>query len=67
MTQVSQKIQHCPECVKVSSAENDLPPLPDYPWQVVVTNIFELQGDKYILIIDYSRFPEIVKPTTTTS
>ena len=43
-------------------------PLPDYPWQVVTTDLFELNGDKYVLVVDYfSRFPEVIKLSSTTS
>ena len=42
--------------------------LPDYPWQVVATDLFELNGDKYLLVVDYfSRFPEVIKLSSTTS
>ena len=42
--------------------------LPDYPWQKVGTDLFHFKGANYLLVVDYfSRYPEIVKPTNTTS
>ena len=42
--------------------------LPDYPWQKVATDLFELKGVTYLLVVDnFSRFPEVAKLTTTTS
>ena len=41
---------------------------PDYPWQKVGTDLFVMNGTTYLLIVDYfSRYPEVVKLTTTTS
>ena len=40
-------------------------PLPDYPWQVIGIDLFELKGVTYLLVVDY--FPEIAKLTSTTS
>ena len=43
-------------------------PLPNYPWEKVGTDLFELNGATYLLIIDcYSQYPEVIKLTTTTS
>ena len=42
--------------------------LPDYPWQKVGADLFELESVKYLLLVDYfSRFIEVVKLTSTTS
>ena len=46
--------------------------LPDYPWQVVGSDLFQLSGDHYLLVAEIwssnSRFPEVVRlPSTTAS
>ena len=42
--------------------------LPDYLWQIIGTDLFELEGTKYLLTVDYfSRYPEVTMLTTTTS
>ena len=42
--------------------------LPKRSWQVVGSDLFELRGVHYLLIVDYfSRYPEVVKMSTTTS
>ena len=44
------------------------PDLPDYPFQIIGTDLFELKGHQYLLIVDYfSHCPELAKLTTTTS
>lgn len=41
---------------------------PDYPWQNVGTDLFQLKGDTYLLVVDYfSRYPEIKKIASKTS
>ena len=71
MAQITQKVQQCPECAKAAGVRKEplmSSPLPDYPWQIIATDLFEIKGDKYLLIVDYfSRFPEVVKLTSTTS
>ena len=43
-------------------------PLPKHPWERVGTDLFELNGKQYILIADYySRYPEVIRLTSTTS
>ncbi|XP_062519247.1 uncharacterized protein K02A2.6-like [Corticium candelabrum] len=42
--------------------------LPDFPWQVVRTDLIELNGAHYLVVIDYfSRYPELIKLTSTTT
>ena len=42
--------------------------LPDYSWQVVGTDLFELNGIHYFITVDYfSRYPEVIKMSHTTS
>ena len=42
--------------------------LPERPWEKVASDLFELKGTPYIIVVDYlSRYIEILKLTTTTS
>lgn len=60
-------------CVCAQEAQQRKEPLiksalPDYPWQIVGTDLFELKGLHYLLIVDYfSRYPEVTKLSSTTS
>lgn len=58
----------CRDCAKEARHRREplLPtPLPDYPWQVVGTDLFRIH---YLLVVDYfSRYPEVAKLTSTTS
>ena len=68
---ISQKVLKCPSCAK--EAKHRREPLiktllPEYPWQVVGTDPFELDGSHYVLVVDYSlRHPEVTKLTSTLS
>ena len=43
-------------------------PLPDYPWQMLGSDLFEIKGDHYLLVVDYfSRYPEVVRMKSTAS
>ena len=69
--QMTGMIQQCPVCAKEATPRKEplmITPLPDYPWQVIGTVLFELKGVTYLLVVDYfSRYPEIAKLTSTTS
>lgn len=42
--------------------------LPLYPWQKVETDLFQIGKQHYLIVVDYySRFPEVIKLSTTTS
>lgn len=69
--QLEQMIINCPECSKLNTppCQPLLPtPLPRYPWEKVATDLFELKGITYLLVIDYfSRYIEVQSLTSTTS
>ena len=70
-SQLKEAVQNCATCIKERSQRPE--PLmtsegPSRPWQNVGTDLFELKGHTYLLLVDYlSRFPEIVKLSDTTS
>ena len=70
-TQITLAVQECPICAKEAFNGSEpwmTTPLPEYPWQIVGTDLFELKNDHYMLIVDYfSRYPEVIKLTSTTS
>ena len=42
-------------------------PLPDRPWQVVATDLFQIKGMDYLIVIDcYSSYVEVAAMTKTT-
>ena len=45
-----------------------LTPLPEFPWQRIATNLFQLGNTIYLVAVDYFyRFPEVVTVSSTTS
>ena len=45
-------------------------PLPTYSWQKAGTDLFVLNGENYLLVVDYmylSRYPEVIHLKNTTS
>ena len=64
-------VKQCLSCAKDSTPREEpmIPtPLPDYPWQRVGTDLFYHKGTNYFLVVDYfSRYPEILKFTSTAS
>ena len=71
LKQIKQMVQQCSVCAKAASQRKEplvTTPLPDYPWHVVGFDLFELNRDHYLVAVDYfSRYPEVIKLSTTTS
>ena len=69
--QLENWVRNCRECAEhsVPRSEPLLPsPLPLYPWQKVGCDLFQRDKAVYLLVVDYySRYPEVVKLTSTTS
>jgi len=42
-------------------------PLPKHPWERVGADLFQLNVSTYLLVVDYSRYPEVIKLSSTTS
>ena len=68
---ITQMVKQCTTCAKQAKQKKEpLMPidLPDYPWQVVGTDLFEIKGTHYLITVNYfSRYPEVTKLTFTTS
>ena len=66
---IEEFIKSCPHCIKEHSPPKEplMPtPLPDYPWQRVGSDLFN--GNTYLIVVDYfSRFPEVITLSSTTS
>ena len=62
---VQEMVQNCKECAKLRGMRKEplIPtPLPDYPWQLVGTDLFGMNQKHYLLVVDYfSRFPEVIQ------
>ena len=69
--QITQTVQHCTTCAKEARQRKEplmSTILPDYPWQVVGTDLFKLNGIHYLITVDYfSRYPEVIKMSSTIS
>ena len=70
-SQITTLVENCPTCVMESKHRREplmTTKLPEYPWQVLAKDLFELKGDHYLLVSDYfSRYLEVVRLATTTS
>ena len=65
MQQITQLVQDCKICAKESRQGKEpliMTQLPKYPWQVVGTDLFELNKSNYLLVVDYfSWYPEVIQ------
>lgn len=62
--EVESVVQQCQTCAKLTVAHKEpmvVSQPPDYPWQRVGSNLFELNGQKYVLLVDY--FPQYLEVT----
>ena len=68
---IQEMIQRCPVCVRNAELHHEpliSTTLPQYPWQMLGSDLFELKGTTYLLVVDYfSRYPEVIRLTSTTS
>ena len=69
---IEQQIANCHICQKFrpgNQKETLIPhEIPDYPWQTVATDVFTLEKQDYLLVVDYySNFFEFEKLGNTTS
>ena len=64
-------VKRCHICMRMSPPVTEplIPSaLPHHPWERVATDLFELKGKKYIVMVDYfSRYPEVIQLSSTTS
>ena len=60
--QIAQTMQQCAECAPPNKELLMISQLPEYPWQLVGTNLFEIDGTHYVLTVDYfCRYPEVIQ------
>ena len=68
---MEQMVLQCPVCAKAAQVHKEpliASQLPAYPWQVAGSDLFELEGEHHILVVDYfSRYPEVNKLKSTNS
>jgi len=71
-SEISQLVLNCPICLehRNSQIKEPLMPhaVPQYPWQVVGSDVFTLTGQNYLVVCDYySNYFEIEKLSSTSS
>ena len=58
----------CAKDTKPAKQEMIASDLPEYPWQKIGTDLFQLKGKSYLVVVDYfSRYPEVRALNSTTS
>jgi len=68
--EIQDLVQQCRVCVLQRDNKPEpltTTPLPDCPWQIVATDLFELKGTDYLIVIDYfSRYVAVAAMQKTT-
>ena len=69
---IKKRVTECPECTTNQPKQKTEPliarPIPEYPWQQVAIDLFEVNGKNFIVQCDrYSRFIEVSHLATTTA
>ena len=52
--EIEERVQKCEVCVKEATPRREpllVTPLPDYPWEIVGTDLFEWKGEQYLIIL----------------
>ena len=64
--QFKRLVLNCELCLKYSKAKSKQPAnmslgqeIPIHPWMKVATDIFHFDGESYLLVVDYMRFPVV--------
>ena len=69
--EIASLVENCPACEKFRSVPPEPlnpTPTPDYAWQKVGSDIFDWQGENYLLLVDYySRWIEVSHLSNITS
>ena len=70
--QIEDMVSNCSTCqeLRLSNLREPMIPheIPQYPWQIVATDLFAWNGGNYIVIVDYySRYWEIASLRSMTS
>ena len=55
-SQMAQMVQNCEVCSKEARYRKEpmlKSGLPDYPWQVIGADLFEMKGVHYVMVVDY--------------
>ena len=71
-SQIEDIVSNCPTCTKHQSSNPKEPmiahELPERPWKNVATDLFTLDNEQYLIVVDYySRYFELERMSTTTS
>ena len=64
-------VKSCPSCQKTTTPPREpllQSTLPDHPWERIASDLFQLNGANYLLVVDYySRYVEVQKLHSTSS